>query len=1264
MLRRRRLSGGGEDIFKFVPAWATFTPSMSKRNSAGPFAAGVMIQGKVDESAGDTFSFSSGNKIKSGFYPNVDINQGSLIFWITPEWDGDDGKNHIVFGNYANAVPYIYKTNTSRLAIFLHSDYLYELDVSSWVAGNTYCVVLRWDVKNKVDGTNYACISVNDVHTFFKSTAISPFLDNDSMVIGGAPIYQLDAILEGLTIYRRVLFDGTYGQDIGNGDELALIYAAGTGKDPTEITGSWDVVFCLPTNATAGALVTGTGEAWSHPHSSNILKDGWLADGFYGGGKYVIDTPADGFVRVEDSAGIQDLHKAAVTFEGWIRFGAFVVDYPGFIEKSGGYGMFFAINQSLWFTINNDYVHSPSVAIVPDGKYHHVAFTYDDTGDRIARIWIDGILVASGTAFTGVLPTDAGSPLFIGRAMRTGWTRISNSIRYSATFTPARTPPAPDANTIGQWNMSEGTGATVDNAEGTAARDGTITNGSWVTVWDDEGTPLVPVSVAFNGTSTLIDCGTESSAVDIHDGSLTAEAWACLDPAKVDGGYLISKRGGDGGWFLSYSSSWIVAYVYCATTNAVVTFNYAIDGKWHHYLITFDDAGDRKIRLYIDGVLVATGDAGVGAVITDATYPLYLGNYRGFTYYIDGNLGWTRISNSIRYTANFIPPSRVTPPANDANTVRLFKMDEGTGTVITDSSTNAQNATLSNGSWNTVRDMAIDSPGARTYNWGHVLGSDAADEGIKQTFAGLTAGADYVIRALAYSEDGIGQPRLVVYDETNGAEISHLDAFGQQDNLVLNGGFDDGSNWSAVWVIGGGKATHDVGNTTELYQATPTIVAGKLYKVTYTVSGRSAGSVKIGINDWAGNGTSRSADGTFSENIIGGVGSAYVDFIPTADFDGAIDNVSVTLIPDEQHPEPLIFSFELPTIARAGVAADCVSMSVKLVNAANDGVVGWNQCELLPLVLDNPSFQTGAVADPFVPDGWSNYLLDAGDIAQDVAGRSGNGILFNAGAIMGEGLYAGALITAGKFYSVGVFHKGGQVRLIGAGGGRVAIQSSLAVEAREMLAVTGWKFEGLIYRKIGATVDSIVFYNNGVVSYIDDAYAIALDDVSLTATPASLANSQESGGIRVDGNDSLTQPIPAGKLKATSGKVKASVIMRHSLADVVKFGNLYSAILAIYQGTTGARLQFFLSVDLNTCYLEHYNGISWVSVQVNIAGYLSAGVTTIVELSYTSERAMLKLNGNLVATLVTPIDFGGSPTTMYLGVMVTGIYQADAVFLP
>ncbi|PIZ45089.1 hypothetical protein COY32_05630, partial [candidate division WWE3 bacterium CG_4_10_14_0_2_um_filter_41_14] len=138
-------------------------------------------------------------------------------------------------------------------------------------AGTTYLVVGRWDLDTTLDGTNYMSISVNDVASFGGTSwpfgiAATPTDFN----VGGSS-RTAPGIIEGLTIYRRPLFDGTYGIDVGNGDEINQIYNSGTGKDPTLVTGSWDVVFALPTNASTGALATGTGNAWSHPHASNLL---------------------------------------------------------------------------------------------------------------------------------------------------------------------------------------------------------------------------------------------------------------------------------------------------------------------------------------------------------------------------------------------------------------------------------------------------------------------------------------------------------------------------------------------------------------------------------------------------------------------------------------------------------------------------------------------------------------------------------------------------------------------------------------------------------------------------------------------------------------------------------------------------------------------------------------------------------------------------------------------------------------------------------
>jgi hypothetical protein len=56
-------------------------------------------------------------------------------------------------------------------------------------------------------------------------------------------------------------------------------------------------------------------------------------------------------------------------------------------------------------------------------------------------------------------------------------------LRHTTDFTPPSliAPPDVDAYTLALWLLDEGTGTNLDNAEGTAGRDGTLVNGAWAT---------------------------------------------------------------------------------------------------------------------------------------------------------------------------------------------------------------------------------------------------------------------------------------------------------------------------------------------------------------------------------------------------------------------------------------------------------------------------------------------------------------------------------------------------------------------------------------------------------------------------------------------------------------------------------------------------------------------------------------------------------------------------------------------------------------
>jgi hypothetical protein len=1133
---------------------------MAKRATT-VFAAAPIVQGRRDGTGTpDILNLSRGSLIAGSlFYANIDDNQGSLTFRITPEWNGNDNLQHDIIEWGSNGIV-VSKRTTNALAMgksFI-AWYTPQIDISGWVAGTTYNVCVSWDSKNTLDGTNYIRISINDVHTFGQTTPPSTISNTIAFLGGGMAV---SAIIEGLTVYRRVLYDGAYGVNVGNGDEVALIAA---GVDPCTVTGSWDVCFCLPTNATPGALVTGTGEAWSHPHGSNLLTRGWLNDRYYGGGQWGVKASTSQFtLNCGSDAGLDNLADNAFTIEGYILTPSSGDSGRIVAKTTGATGW-----QVVFSGANNEgvnvYVYCATTPAYSwgftnwgPGTWHNFAFTFDDAGTRLIRIWVDGKEITYGApqvAGVGAIISDAAENLIFGKAYvgvtsplsTWGWWRVSNIVRYVANFVPSRTPPAlPDANTIAQWNMTEGTGAAVDNAEGTAARDGTITAGVWEPQFYAQGTPIIPYSVI--GSTTYRAVVTDAASIqNLHDGAMTAEGWFRIPKNGVQQTLFYKGAYYTNGWGLFVTAAGqLYGFVTCATTYAEVTGG-TVDGNWHLYKMTFDDGGDRKIRIYIDDVLVVTSAAGVGLIISDIGIT---GIISRDAFGVSGAHGWVRWSNVLRAIA--APPiPRSNPPASDGNTVGLWLANEGAGAVLTDSSAFANNGAMAGTySWNTSPAMESDSPGARVYAWGYVFGNDAVDEGFKQTWVGLTAGANYVLRALAYSEEGVGQPELIVYDETNAAVIA-------------------------------------------------------------TITG--------------------------------------------------------TVASTERAPDLLMCSFELPTIARYGSVADCVSISIIPINTAGTGVVGWQQIELYANLLDNPSFDVGPVANPWIPSGWATVSLVAGDSSQGAVVHGGGlaSLQLNAGC-NGHGIRIFPALVVGKFYTYGVWAKRAVLDALndlydlGLSG---LIQASQSIYYFPDSNSTDWKLYSRVFRAILVAGEmKMITWGLAVQNrYIDDAYVILMDDVTLTCTPTSAANSVESGGLRVDGWDTCTQPIPANRMFAIFGWSRVRGILRHDDADVLKFGNATPTVCEWWGDANN-----YIYIDwsaANTLRLTFraaggaVNTGTWVT-----GGVIAVGTSYLVEIIYTAAQMVLMIDGVVRVTIAAATGFITIPATFYGGSLQAGTQQGDLV---
>lgn len=115
-------------------------------------------------------------------------------------------------------------------------------------------------------------------------------------------------------------------------------------------------------------------------------------------------------------------------------------------------------------------------------------------------------------------------------------------------------------------------------------------------------------------------------------------------------------------------------------------------------------------------------------------------------------------------------------------------------------------------------------------------------------------------------------------------------------DMVTNGDFATDTDWGkgTGWSIAGGVASCDGSQTgnTNLLQ-TIGVIDGIKYRITFTISNYVAGLVTLNSGGYSA-GTPRSANGTFTETIETILSNGKIYLIGDINFQGDIDNVSVT----------------------------------------------------------------------------------------------------------------------------------------------------------------------------------------------------------------------------------------------------------------------------------------------------------------------------------------------------------------------------------
>ena len=119
-----------------------------------------------------------------------------------------------------------------------------------------------------------------------------------------------------------------------------------------------------------------------------------------------------------------------------------------------------------------------------------------------------------------------------------------------------------------------------------------------------------------------------------------------------------------------------------------------------------------------------------------------------------------------------------------------------------------------------------------------------------------------------------------------------------QPELVTNGDFATDSDWTKTGSIeiANGQAIATNASTEYLFQSS-SLVVGKFYKITFTVSDYISGIVRSGLSDGLLNsGANRTANGTYTDYIKFTGGNTYIGVLFTNNASMSIDNVSIKVV--------------------------------------------------------------------------------------------------------------------------------------------------------------------------------------------------------------------------------------------------------------------------------------------------------------------------------------------------------------------------------
>lgn len=507
----------------------------------------------------------------------------------------------------------------------------------------------------------------------------------------------------------------------------------------------------------------------------------------------------------------------------------------------------------------------------------------------------------------------------------------------------------------------------------------------------DPRDPLEGVAGNWNGTTSIAQIADNAAIQNLWDGG----GWFCATIyVRSDGensqGKIAEKRAPGNGWVFDTRNE--VAGSTCAlyllvdfsgadmaatTANTLVPLFQPVR-VWVEYNSS-DAANDPTFYVYYAGVTATQTVVGgaAGTRLSDAGNDLYIGNRNGADRTFDG-LMWDVCAGKGILSAD--QRERIINRARVGAEVFEMPFCEGSGNVGYETSSARNHAALTDVTYEYHRLWFW--PGLKAHNawpnrWGYRLNGAVvipAEQGTRLAADG--SALDYEGRApvdLVASGVGLDGDRrwIVTAPETTIAlpgvvpEIAAVDnlgkwvRWGEGADIVTNGEFAADTDWNkgVGWSIGGGNASCDGTQVadSDLSQDV-SAVYGRRYRVIFTVSGYVAGNVTPVIGGTEG--TDRSANGTYTEDIICGNTNTDVAIRADLNFVGDIDDVFVyplqTLVNDIILPSQLLVDGDMEA---AGVGDWTPANNAVLTKQTSNPHSGSRVLRNARSITDNPRAQ-------------------------------------------------------------------------------------------------------------------------------------------------------------------------------------------------------------------------------------------------------------------------------------------------------------------